>query len=200
MDADSRIEHEIPGEAEPGRVRPRLETLGRDWGQLRDWQWSRVAAAAVAAATAAAVVVATNGMMTETDATWWSFVILAAGSLLTGLVVGSYIGAPIGAEAALCDIRWPVLGLTGLVLATSTGQGTLAAHLFAGATPAVLAGVIQPVFALLSVALSGWALRERLELERKAVSPSADGETSDVCITCRPLFPTRPGSSGGPYA
>ena len=200
MDADSRIEQEIPGDEHSGTVHTPLWSMSRDWGQIRRWQWSRVAVAAVAAAAAAAVVVAANGMMTQTAAIWWSFVVLAVGSLLTGLVAGSYIGAPIGAEATLCDLRWPVLGLTGLVLATAPGQGSLAAHLFAGATPAVLAGVIQPAFALLSVALLCWALRERLELERKAVSPSPDGDSGDVCTTCRPLFPTRPGSAGGPSA
>lgn len=126
MDADSRIGQEIPGEDHRGRVHAPW-SMSRDWGQVRRWRSSRVAVAAVAAAAAAAVVVATNGMMTETAATWWSFVVLAAGSLLTGLVAGSYIGAPIGAEATLCDLRWPVLGLTGLVVATSTGQGSLAA-------------------------------------------------------------------------
>ncbi|MCY0905821.1 hypothetical protein [Arthrobacter sp. H14-L1] len=139
-------------------------------------------------------------MMTVVGAPWWNIMIVAAGSLLAGLVAGSYIGAPIGAGATVCDTRWPVLGLTGLVVATSTGQKALAAHLFTGTAPAVLAGMIQPAFALLSLALLGWALRERLQLERKAVSPSTDGDTGDVCTTCRPLFPTKPGPSSSPSA
>jgi hypothetical protein len=153
--------------------------VGADWRQLHSWQWSRVAAAGVAAVAAAAVVVSMNGMMTEPSAAWWSFVIVAAGSLLAGLVAGRYMGAPIGGGVTLCDTRLPVLGLTGLVLATSTGQETLAAQLFSGAAPAVLAGVIQAAFALLSLALLGWALRERLELERKAVSPSTNGDSGN---------------------
>ncbi|QCB97466.1 hypothetical protein E5206_11520 [Arthrobacter sp. PAMC25564] len=200
MDRNSRIEQEILAEAGRGRIHARLDSLGRDWRQLRSWQWSRAAATGIAASAAAAVVVSLNDMTTATGAAWWNVLIVTAGSLLTGLVLGSYLGAPIGAEATVCDTRWPVLGLTGLVIATSTGQGTLAASLFAGSAPAVLTGVIQPAFALLSLALLGWALRERLELERKAVSPSADGETGDVCTTCRPLFPTKPGPSGGPDA
>jgi len=119
-------------------------------------------------------------------------------SVLAGLIVGSYLGAPIGAEATVCDTRWPLIGLTGLVIATSTGQGTLAAHLFTGAAPVVLAGVIQPAFALLSLALLGWALRERLKLERTALTPSTGGDAGDVCTTCRPLFPTKAGTSRGP--
>jgi hypothetical protein len=197
VDTNSRIEPEIPGDHNRGRAQVRLDYLGGCWRQLRSWQWSRVAAAGIAAATAAAVVVSLNGMMTVTGPAWWNVLIVAAGSLLAGLVVGSYFGAPIGAEATVCDTRWPVLTLTGLVVATSTGQETPAAHLFTGAAPAVLAGVIQPAIALLSLALLGWAMQERLELERKAASPSADGYTGDVCTTCRPLFPTRPGPSGG---
>lgn len=98
----------------------------------------------------------------------------------------------------VCDTRWPLIGLTGLVIATSTGQGTLAAHLFTGAAPVVLAGVIQPAFALLSLGLLGWALRERLKLERTALTPSTGGDAGDVCTSCRPLFPTKTGASRGP--
>ncbi|QCO98274.1 hypothetical protein FCN77_11940 [Arthrobacter sp. 24S4-2] len=200
MDTNGRIEQEILADGDRERVYARLDTLGRGWRQLRSWQWSRAAAAGIAAAAAAAVVLSMNGMMTVTGPAWWNAVVVAVGSILAGLVVGSYIGAPIGAEATVCDARWPIFGLTGLVLATSTGQETLAAHLFTGADPAVQAEVIQPAFALLSLALLGWALRERLELERKAVSPSADGDTGGVCTTCRQLFPTRPGPPGGPDA
>ena len=153
-----------------------------------------MAAAGIATATAATVVASLNGMVTVPGAAWWNVAIVAAGSLLAGLVVGSYVGSPIGADATVCDTRWPLLGLSGLVVATSTGQGTLAAHLFTGTAPTVLAGVIQPAFALLSMALLGGALRQRLELERRAAAPAADGDTGDVCTTCRPLFPVRPGT------
>ena len=135
-------------------------------------------------------------MLTGADAAWWNLLLAVPGLLLAGLVVGSYFAAPIGAEATLCDTRWPVLGVTGLVIATSAGEGSLAAYLFAGTAPAVLSAVIQPVFALLAAALLGWALWMRLELERKAVSPPAEGDDYGVCTTCRPLFPARPGSTG----
>ena len=135
MDTNSRIEQEISADGDSGRVHARLESLRGDWRQLRNWRWTRVAAAGIAAATAAAVVVSLNGMMTVAGAAWWNVLIVATGSLLAGLVVGSYIGAPIGADATVCDTRWPLLGLTGLVVATSTGQATLAADLFTGASP-----------------------------------------------------------------
>jgi hypothetical protein len=121
MDTNSRIEQVTSGDGDQGRIQARPRFQGSYWHQLRDWQWSRVTAAGIAAAAAAAVVVSMNGMMTVTSAAWWNVVIVAAGSLLTGLVLGSYIGAPIGAEATVCATRWPVLGLTGLLLATFTG-------------------------------------------------------------------------------
>lgn len=170
------------------------------WHQLRSWQRPRLAAAGIAAVAAAVTLVSLNGMTAGTGATWWTVGVAAAGSLLTGLLVGSFVRAPIGAEATVCDTRWPVFGLTGLVIGTSTGPASLAAQLFTGAAPAVLAGVIQPAFALLSFALLGWALRERLELERKVVAPSPEGDGGEVCTTCRPLFPARPGRQAGPSA
>ena len=199
MDTNGRIAQEISAAGDRMRVHARLASLRGDWRQLRSWRWTRVAAAGIAAATAAAIVVSLNGMVTVPGAAWWNVAIVAVGSLLAGLVVGSFMGSPIGAGATVCDTRWPLLGLTGLVVATSTGQGSLAAYLFTGTASAVLAGVIQPVFALLSLALLGWALRERLELERRAVSSAAHGDTGDVCTTCRPLFPVRPGPSGAPH-
>lgn len=182
-----------------GRAKAGLRhQVSGDFRLLRRWRPPRRAGAGIAAGAAAAVVVSVTGMTAGAGAAWWNIVIVAAGSILAGLVVGSYIGAPVGAEARVCDARWPVLGLTGLVIATSTGQGTLATHLFTGATAAVLTGLIQPAFALLAMALLGWALREHLELERKAVSASDGGDESGVCTTCRPHFPIRPGTSRGP--
>ncbi len=170
--------------------------LSGDFALLRRWRPVRRAGAGVAAA--AVVVESTNGMMGPTGAVWWHAVIVAAGSVLAGLIVGSYLSVPIGAEATVCDTRWPLIGLTGLVIATSTGQGTLAAHLFTRTAPVILAGVIQPAFAFLSLALLGWTLRERLQLERTALTPSTGGDSSDVCTACRPLFPTKTGTSRGP--
>lgn len=180
------------GYGTPSIAGPRLERLGSDARVLRTWRWTRLVGAVVAAAAAASLAVSVNGMLDSPAAPWWSAVILAAGSLLAGLVAGSYIAAPIGAEATLCDTRWLVIGLMGIVLATSTGPGTLTAHLFTGAPPVILAGIIQPVFAVLSLALLGWALRERLGLERLALSPVDDGDSAGACTSCRPLFPVRP--------
>lgn len=197
MDTDNRIEDTMARDSGRAKAGVRHQLSG-DFGLLRRWRPVRRAGAGVAAAAAAAVVVSMNGMMGPTGAVWWNAVIVAAGSILAGLIVGSYLGAPIGAEATVCDTQWPLIGLTGLVIAASTGQGTLAAHLFTGTAPVVLAGVIQPAFAFISLALLGWALRERLQLERTALTPSTGGDSGDVCTTCRPLFPTKTGTSKGP--
>ncbi|WP_312182921.1 hypothetical protein [Arthrobacter sp.] len=196
MKTDIRIGPETAADADAGRIRAFLAALDSGRRQLRSWRWTRLAAAGISAIAAAAVLVSLNGMITGAGAAWWNLVIAAPGLLLAGLVVGSYFAAPIGAEASLCDTRWVLLGLTGLVIATSTGEGSLAGYLFAGAAPALLSGVIQPIFALLAAALLGWALGMRLELERKALSPPADGDEYGVCTTCRPLFPARQGPMG----
>ena len=151
-----------------------------------------MAAAGIAATAAAAVLVSLNAMMTVTCPTGWKLVIVAVGSLLAGLVAGSYFGAPIGVEVTVCDTRWPVLGLTGLVMATCTGQRTPAAHLFTGSTPAVLAGVIQPAFALLSVALLGWALGSASNSSGPPSHPAPTGMPAVCALPASRSFPPNP--------
>ena len=36
---------------------------------------------------------------------WWAYAVAVAGTSVLGLVVGSYIAPPIGADATLCDVR-----------------------------------------------------------------------------------------------
>lgn len=144
---------------------------------------------AVGAAAAAFVAIAlASGLLGvgAAAAPWWSYAFAAIGSGLIGLVVASYFGAPIGAEATLCDTRWPVLGLVALHLATDVAS-----------LEPVLTGAVRPVVALAALALLVWALRERLESEREAsaAEPGADGA---MCTTCRPLFPRSSATTGGP--
>ena len=191
---------DVPAGADRARLPRRLKWLHRDWVLLRRWQRPRFVAAGVSAVATAAALVAANGAVIPPTAwaAWWSVPAIAAGALLAGLIVGSYVRAPIGAEATLCDTRWPVLGLAGLALGTSPGPDSLLAYLFSWAAPAVLGAVIQPAVSLASLALLGWALRLRLDLERSALAPD-DGATvgAGSCPTCRPLFPP---ARGGAYA
>ncbi|TFB50377.1 hypothetical protein [Cryobacterium tagatosivorans] len=146
----------------------------------------RLIAFGVAAAAFAAVTLASGllGFDTASAGPWWAYAAVASGSGLIGLVVAGYFGAPIGAEATLCDTRWPVLGLIALYLATD-----------ARSLEPVLTGAVRPVVAVAALALLAWALRERLESEREATA-AEPGEDGVACTTCRPLFP-RPSATTG---
>lgn len=160
--------------------------------ELRTWPARRRMIAAGVAIAAFAVVVLASGILGVADGAlsfagpWWAYLAVAAGAGLVGLVVASYIGTPIGADATLCDTRWPLFGLIALYLATDLRT----------AVPLVT-GIARPAIAVAALALLVWALLERLASERRAVarldrtSPGqVDGE---VCTTCRPLF-SRPAS------
>lgn len=155
---------------------------------LRTWSARRIViTAAVAIAALTGLVLASGLVGIEVGAlalpgAWWAVPAAAAGSILIGLVVASYIGTPIGADATLCDTRWPVFGLIALYVATDARS----------AAP-VLTGITRPVVAVAALVLLVWALRERLASERRATErlshASSDGIDGEVCTTCRPLFP-----------
>jgi hypothetical protein len=107
---------------------------------------------------------------------WTGYVSVAAGSILAGLLAGSYVEAPIGAAATFCDLRWPLAGLLGLVWANT----------YRGEQPPV-----QIAVGILALAVMVWALRQRLVLERH-VSRAPDPENAEICTDCRPLFPAKP--------
>lgn len=163
------------------------------FADLRAWPLRRRAIAIAVAVVAFAAVVAVAGLASPLIApvpmagpagspgiAWLSLAAAAVAAGLAGLVVASYAGTPIGADATLCDTRWPVLGLVAMTLATDIRS----------AEP-LLTGAVRPVVALAAVALLAWALRERLASERRATEPaSGDAATADgeACTTCRPLF------------
>ena len=177
MTANSRPDnHSAPATAAAPLSRARVRQIPQ---VLRSWSRTRVAAAAAAAGLAAVFLMAANGMIAGAGTGWTGYALVGAGSILAGFLAGSYVGAPIGAAATFCDLRWPVLGLFGVVWASSTRE----------AVPSV-----QVAVGLLALAVMAWALNGRLELERRVTlarggSPEAD---VDVCTDCRPLFPTKP--------
>lgn len=146
---------------------------------LRSWSKARAATAIAAAGLAAVFLVSANGMIAGGGTDWAGYALVAAGSILAGFLVGSYVNAPIGAAATLCDLRWPVLGLFGAVWASSARE----------ALPSV-----QIAVGLLTVGVMAWALHGRLELERKVTRGRSGSEDPDVdaCTDCRPLFPAKP--------
>ncbi|MFJ6359417.1 hypothetical protein [Pseudarthrobacter oxydans] len=148
---------------------------------LRRWSRDRLAVAALTAVLSAVLMVA-NGMIAGAGGSWTGWALVGTGSVLAGFLVGSYVNAPIGAGATLCDLRWPVLGLIGAAWAGSSGEAVPAARIAAG---------------LLSLAVMVWALHGRLELERE-VTMGRGGlldSGTDACTTgCRPLSALKPGS------
>ena len=164
-----------PGGAETPAGRGRVRQLSQ---VLRSWSRSRVAATVVAAGLAAVFLMAANGRPPGGGTGWAGYALVCAVSVLAGFLAGSYVNAPIGAAATLCDLRWPVLGLFGAVWASSSREAVPSAQVAVG---------------LLALGVLAWALHGRLEMERKVTlgreSPDSD---VDACTDCRPLFPAKP--------
>lgn len=133
---------------------------------LRGWdrrRWGSAAAAAVATAAVVAVptaIIPTPFFGREVPVTWWSYPTLAVTAVLSGLLLATYVGAPAGPRpesarawtgAALSwfAVGCPVCNKLVLLALGYTGAMTWFAP-------------VQPLLALGSVALLGWALRTRL--------------------------------------
>jgi len=162
-----------------------VQPLRRLIAELRRWPTVRWAAALATAALSAGLLVIASALPVASGAdagTLWSLSAVAAGSALIGLIVASYLRAPIGADAFLCDLRWPAVGLLALHFSTDLRS----------AEP-ILVGAVRPAVAVAAIVLLLWALRERLASERRAAGRAdADAEASgEVCNPCRPLFPRR---------
>ncbi|SDM60806.1 hypothetical protein SAMN05216368_101430 [Cryobacterium flavum] len=146
--------------------------------------WSTRRWIITAAAAAAAFIAFATGYAPRADdadgALWWTVAATALGASLIGLIVASYVGTPIGADATLCDTRWPALGLIALYLTTEVRS-----------LDPIVSGAARPALAAAALALLIWALRERLVSERRATTrrESSESAEGDVCTTCMPLFP-----------
>lgn len=120
---------------------------------------------------------------------WWGLPTIGVAALLASLTIGSYVRPTPGAEATMCDLRWPVFGLGATILAVgSPTTGPFAGFLVgpegSGAHFARLA------LALAAVGILLWGLIDRLSHERAARrATELDDEAGIVCTTCRPLFP-----------
>jgi hypothetical protein len=168
---------------------PRLPATRR--AVLATWLRGRWATAAAAAVLAAAALVVANGAFDAASlpGALWTAVLVAAGSAAFGLLVGSLVGAPIGAEATACDVRGPLFGMMGLLLATTQGRSSLLVQLFAGLPLDAIRYGVQPAAGAAAVALMAAALSARLRLERDALSDPAGAQ---ACAACVPLFPRDP--------
>lgn len=149
---------------------------------IRRWAITAgIASVAIAGLVLASALVAVTGGNLTFPSDWWAIPVAVVCSILTGLVIASYFGTPIGADATLCDTRWPTLGLIAIFLATDSRT-----------VAPMLTGVTRPVVAVAALVLLIWALRERLMSEHRAMASSTrespDEISGEVCTTCRPLF------------
>lgn len=156
------------------------------FADVRAWPWRRwMVMAGVSALAFVSLTLASGALEPGAPAAlsiWWVYPLLAGGSTALGLVIASYVGAPVGAAATFCDLRWPLFGLTALHLGTD----------FRSVVP-LLTGPARPVLAAAAVALLVWALRERLTIERRAHAAEEAGDVA-VCSDCRPLYATMKGA------
>lgn len=147
-------------------------------GALRDWPTRRWVAAVVAMPVMALVLgvptaVIDNPVFGRAIApTGWSVPVLAATAVLGGLLFGTYVAAPAqlpcrptrlggaGGLLAYLAIGCPVCNKVVLLALGTTG----AVRYFAP---------VQPVLAVVGLALTGWALRARLRAESVCRRPAS---------------------------
>lgn len=152
-------------------IRP-LSTNLRDW-TLRRWLVDAATAALVYVAVAIPTVLIPNSFFNrEIPPTWWSYAALAATSLLTGLLVATYVASPItrtgatnksglfGSVLAFFAVGCPVCNKLVLLALGTTGAMKFFEPL-------------QPVLALLSIGLLAWALVRRISQENACKVPTA---------------------------
>lgn len=138
-----------------------------DW-PLRRWATAAVAAVVVALAVGLPTDVIPNPVFGRpVDVTWWSYPILIVTAVLGGLLVATYVRAD-GPEPVAddqLDTPGKAGGLGGLLSFFAVGCPTCnkLAVVALGSTGALdWFAPAQPVLAVLSVIVLGWALRARL--------------------------------------
>jgi hypothetical protein len=142
----------------------------------RRWVVAALAALGTAAFMALGTAMIENPVIVRKVATpWWAWLVLAITSVLSGLLVATYVREPgqaqqvdasarrggIGGLLAYFAVGCPVCNKIALLLLGSSG----ALQWFAP---------IQPWLGVIGMVLLGWALRTRLAGERACPVPSAD--------------------------
>lgn len=155
--------------------------------EVRHWPWRRLLIGIGVVGAVGLLWTVTTGYVpiagtVAHSPTWWGLTTGILGSGLVGAVVASYFGAPIGAAATRCDLRWPVLAFLGLSFANDLRT-----------TIPILTGWTAAAVDVAALALLIWALAERVRLERSVTVRTADGSApeGETCTTCRPLLPIR---------
>jgi hypothetical protein len=154
---------------------------------MRSWSWSQWIAAVVGAVVVSAVLGVPTGLIATpfytrmTPAPTWGYVVWVATSVLSGLLIATYVRRP---AAARSPTRVGVAANVGSMLAVgcpACNKLVVAAVGMGGALN--LWAPLQPIVAAVSLVLLGWALRRRLTLPATCALPhsaevSATGQVS----------------------
>ncbi|HEX5541999.1 MAG TPA: hypothetical protein VFX60_10645 [Micromonospora sp.] len=151
---------------------------------MRDWPGRRwVAAGLGAAVTALVIAIPTDLIDTpffsrDVPVAWWAWPALLASAILAGLLLATYI-APSGSGGdpgqSRAESRAGAVGGVLSLLAVGCPVCNKIVLLTLGAGGAMTwFAPAQPVLAVLSIALLGWALRQRLRGERACPAPIAE--------------------------
>jgi hypothetical protein len=140
---------------------------------MRAWSGRRWAVAAgAAAATVVVIGVPTDLIDTplfgrQVPPTWWSWPALIATAMLTGLVAATYIRSPLAPEKRDRAGRWGTVGSVLGFFAVGCPVCNKLVLLALGTSGALqFFGPVQPVIALASVGLLGWAFVTRVRREK----------------------------------
>lgn len=160
------------------RVMKADRSLGKSVMTIRRWSILRwVVAAAASSVTALFIGIPTGivrtGFYTRmTPVLWWNYPIWAASSVMTGLVVATYIRG--AASSTGTEAKFASGGSLLSLLAVGCPICNKLVVLAVGATGAMnLWAPVQPVLGIVSLALLVWALSRRLRGEVACTVPAA---------------------------
>lgn len=153
---------------------PRKREVVRNW-TTRHWLWAAVGFAVVAVITGAVSDLIPTPVFTRmVEAPWWAYPAWIASAALSGLLIATY-AADQAAKRRQSERR----SITGAVLSfLAVGCPTcnkLVVHALGTNGALTWFGPVQPVLAIGSLALLGFALRARLRTPTSCPVPAATG-------------------------
>ncbi|MER7077757.1 hypothetical protein SAMN02982929_02218 [Saccharopolyspora kobensis] len=140
----------------------------REW-TARHWSVAALVSAVVALVTGAVTGLVPNPLFTRMiEAPWWSYPVWIVSAVLSGLLVATYLAPSAQSEAERTrDQRRNVVGAVLSFLAVGCPTCNKLVVLALGTSGAITwFGPLQPVLAIGSLALLGFALRARLRSAR----------------------------------
>jgi hypothetical protein len=144
---------------------------------IRGWTWLQWAVAVLAALGAAAVVAVPSALIANpfflrmTPVPWWSYAVWALTAALTGLLVASYVRRP--AHEHLSPARAGLFANVASLLAVGCPVCNKLVVAALGVSGALSVWApLQPLIAVASLALLGWAVWRRLSTPTQCSIPS----------------------------